>query len=196
MPFCTHCGKPIKETQKFCGACGMQIESEASTENRTAMPPPSEDQKTSLKGETLKIIIPNLMLQKSWGRSETFNLIVTDQRSIFARLTSQIMNETVKMRREKAAAEGKGFFGKWAAQMKGFNTYTDRYQTMNPDEVLSEDKENFQIQNSLIKKVKSSSDTLDERGMYTIEFTTTTQKLRFKTQYNPDQALKAAYNQS
>ena len=103
------------------------------------------------------------------------------------------MNETIKMRREKAAAEGKGFFGKWAAQMSGFNTYTDRYQTMRPEEALLENKENFQIENSMIKNVKSSSDDDEDRPMYDIEIATATQKLKFKTQYNPEHDLKKAY---
>jgi hypothetical protein len=199
VSFCTNCGKPVKEDQKFCGSCGMQIESSSNSQSQPVSPlvsdnpPPSEVQFASPKGETVKIIIPNLMLQKSWGRSDTFNLIVTDQRSIFAKLTSQIMNDTIKMRREKAAAEGKGFFGKWAAQMSGFNTYTDRYQKITPDEAFLENKENFQIQNSLIKNVKSSSDGDDDHEMFNIEITTATQKLKFKTDYDPDKALKAAY---
>jgi hypothetical protein len=198
--FCTNCGKPIKENQKFCGSCGMPIVSTFAAPVQPVSPPvsarlpPKGDQFTGLQGETVKIIIPNLMQPKSWGRSDTFNLIVTDQRSIFAKLTSQIMNDTIKMRREKAAAEGKGFFGKWAAQMSGFNTYTDRYQNMTPDEALLENTENFQIQNSLIKNVKSGSDGDEDHEMYNIEITTATQKLKFKTQYDPDKALKAAYS--
>jgi hypothetical protein len=200
--FCTNCGKPVKEHQKFCGSCGMPIEPESISQGLTTSHPvsasssPGGNQFAGLKGETIKIIIPNLMLQKSWGRSDTFNLIVTDQRSIFARLTNQIMNDTIKMRREKAAAEGKGFFGKWAAQMSGFNTYTDRYHNMTPDEALLENKENFQIQNSLIKNFKSGSDGDEDHEMYNIEITTATQKLKFKTQYDPDKALKAAYTEA
>lgn len=198
--FCTNCGKPVKELQKFCGSCGMPVESEPVSQVRpisppvSASPPPGRDHFAGIKGETVKIIIPNLMLSKSWGRSDTFNLIVTDQRSIFVKLTGQIMNDTIKMRREKAAAEGKGFLGKWAAQMSGFNTYTDRYQNMTPDEALLENQENFQIQNSLIKNVKSGSDGDEDHEMFNIEITTATQKLKFKTQYDPDKALKAAYS--
>jgi hypothetical protein len=198
--FCKNCGKPIKENQNFCGSCGMPIVSASAAPVQPVSPPvsaslpPRGDQFTGLQGETVKIIIPNLMQPKSWGRSDTFNLIVTNQRSIFAKLTSQIMNDTIKMRREKAAAEGKGFFGKWAAQMSDFNTYTDRYQKMTPDEALLENTENFQIQNSLIKNVKSGSDGDEDHEMFNIEIITATQKLKFKTQYDPDKALKAAYS--
>jgi nucleotidyltransferase/DNA polymerase involved in DNA repair len=190
---CTNCGKPIKETQKFCGSCGTAVESASPSGITPPSPSTQEAQIKSAQGEAIRAILPNLVVSKSFGRSDTFNLIVTDQRSVFAKLTSQIMNETVKMRREKAAAEGKGFFGKWAVQMSGFNTYTDRYQTMRPEEALLENKENFQIENSMIKKVKSSSDDDEDRPMYDIEITTATQKLKFKTQYDPEHELKKAY---
>jgi hypothetical protein len=139
------------------------------------------------------MVIPNLTVSKSWGRSDTFNLIVTDHRSIFAKLTNEIMGETIKQRRDKAASEGKGFFGKWAAQMKEFNNYTDRYRTMSPEEALLENKENFQVDNSSIRDVKSRSDGDEDRPMFDIEIVTTMQKLRFKTQYDPGQVLKQAY---
>ena len=203
--FCTNCGKPIKESQKFCGSCGTAVEL-ASPVGITSPGPTAQDaqfaqpvpvaqgtQFIKPEGEAIRAILPNLVVSKSFGRSDTFNLIVTDHRSIFAKLTNQIMNETIKMRREKAAAEGKGFFGKWAAQMSGFNTYTDRYQTMRPEEALLENKENFQIENSMIKNVKSSSDDDEDRPMYDIEIATATQKLKFKTQYNPEHDLKKAY---
>jgi hypothetical protein len=191
--FCTNCGKPIKESQIFCGSCGTAVESASAAGITQSGPATQEAQITKPQGETIRAILPNLVVSKSFGRSDTFNLIVTDRRSIFAKLTSQIMNETVKMRREKAAAEGKGFFGKWAAQMSGFNTYTDRYQTMRPEEALLENKENFQIENSMIKNVKSSSDDDEDRPMYDIEITTATQQLKFKTQYDPEHDLKKAF---
>ena len=27
MAFCTNCGKPVQDTQKFCASCGMQLNS-------------------------------------------------------------------------------------------------------------------------------------------------------------------------
>jgi hypothetical protein len=192
--YCTNCGSLIKEDQKFCGSCGTPVELVSGAGLSQPRPLTQEGQQfTSPQGETIKNIIPNLMLAKSWGRSDTFNLIVTERRSIFAKITNQIMNETIKIRREKAAAEGKGFFGKWAAQMSGFNTYTDRYYTMRPEEALRENEGNFQIENSTIKNVKSGSDGDEDKPMYDIEITTTTQKLRFKTQYDPERELKKAY---
>jgi hypothetical protein len=191
--YCTNCGRPVKEQQKFCASCGSPVGPNPDAGVPKPISSTSSGQFTASKGEIIKIIIPNLMMSKSWGRSDTFNLIVTNQRSIFAKLTTQVMNDTIKMRREKAASEGKGLLGKWGAQMSGFNTYIDRYQTISPEEALLENKENFQIDNSLIKNVKSASDGDQNNEMYNIEITTATQKYRFKTQFDPEKALKTAY---
>ena len=143
----------------------------------------------------MKVIIPNLMVSKSLGRSDTFNLIVTERRSIFAKLTGEIMNETVKRRRAKAEAEGKGFFGKWKAQMQGFNTYTDWYADKTPDYALTETPGNYAVENSAIRNVKVNEDSDDEGGMtlYYIEIMTTTGNLNFKMQYDPRKLFQAAY---
>jgi len=145
--------------------------------------------------EPIKAIIPNLMISKSFGRADTYNLIVTERRSIFAKLTNEIMNETVKRRRAKAEAEGKGFFGKWKAQMAGFNTYTDWYADKTPDQALAETPGNWAIENSAIRGVKVNESSDDEGGMtlYYIQFTTITGKFDFKMQYDPRQLLQQAY---
>jgi hypothetical protein len=135
------------------------------------------------------------MVSKSLGRVDTYNLIVTDRRSIFAKLTNEIMGEAVKMRRANAGAEGKGFFGKWKAQMQGFNTYTDWYQDKTPDYALNETPGNWAVDNSAIRNIKVNEDSNDEGGMtlYYIEFTTMTGKFDFKMQYDPKEFLQRAY---
>ena len=42
------------------------------------------------------------MVAKSWGRYDVYNLIVTDRRSIFSKLTNEMMNKTIQARRAKA----------------------------------------------------------------------------------------------
>ena len=215
MPFCPFYGTPVKENHKFCPNCGNTLE--PVTQKPTSAPqavstspieqplspvlvpqPVAAPQKQAVmqnQGETMKVIIPNLMVSKSLGRSDTFNLIVTERRSIFAKLTGEIMNETVKRRRAKAEAEGKGFFGKWKAQMQGFNTYTDWYADKTPDYALTETPGNYAVENSAIRNVKVNEDSDDEGGMtlYYIEIMTTTGNLNFKMQYDPRKLFQAAY---
>lgn len=216
MPFCPFCGTPVKENHKFCPSCGNQLEpvvqrpttlpqevnasptQQQSPTINTPQPLATPQQQTQPnKGETIRVIIPNLMVSKSLGRTDTFNLIVTERRSIFAKLTSEIMNETVKKRRAKAEAEGKGFFGKWKAQMQGFNTYTDWYADKTAEYALSETPGNYSIDNSAIRNIKVNEDSDDEGGMtlYYVEITTTSDKLNFKMQYDPKKLLQSAYGE-
>ena len=137
----------------------------------------------------------SLSVPKSWGRSDAYTLIVTERRSIFAKVTQEIMNETVRTARANAAAEGKGFFGKWASQMKGFYNYAVRYNKFTPDQILQETPGNFAIENSMIRKIKITENTdEDSPGVeYGITFETVTWKLYFKTAYNQEHLFKMAY---
>jgi hypothetical protein len=204
MPFCTNCGKQVKDQHKFCASCGMPVESE------NAAPPPAapvpipqpatpapapvvrntspsntvaQNTAPSVQGESIRIIIPNNYL------------IVTERRTIFAKLTNEIANEAVKMRRSGAESEGKGFFGKWAAQMKGMNNYSDRYIKYTPEQLLNETQGNFALDNSMVRKIKVQDNTDDEGGAaeYGIEIETAANKLKFKAGYDPSDYFKQAY---
>ena len=221
MPFCPFCGTPVKEQHKFCPSCGNPLEPVASRQGVAPQPaqapqaqqytpptatstpptyaqiPPIAPQPVyqPMPQEPIRVIIPNLGITKSLGRIDIYNLIVTDRRSIFAKLTNEIMQEAIKQRRDKAEAEGKGFFGKWKAQMQGFNMYTDAYTEMTPDQILAETQGNWAIDNSSIRGMKFSADIDDEGGQsyYYTEITTITDKLKFRSDYNPKDLFSRAY---
>lgn len=192
MPFCPECGTPVKAENKFCPNCGYKLEPVAIQRQQAASPTAYAPQPAL---ETIRVIIPNLMKSKSLGRTDTYNLIVTSRRSIFAKLTSEIMNEIVKARRAKAEAEGKGFFGKWKAQMQGFNTYTDWYADKTPDFALAETQGNWAVDNAAISNVRVNEETDDESGVetYYIEFTTAAGRFDFSMQYDPKELLAKGY---
>jgi hypothetical protein len=209
MPYCPECGTPVDASNKFCPSCGIKLQpiqqretspqinqttssSTPPTPTPTRPPPPTYD----TLSEQVKTIIPNFMVAKSWGRYDVYNLIVTDRRSIFSKLTNDMMNKTIQARRAKAESEGKGFFGKWKAQMQGFNTYTDYYRGMAPDQILDEGKDNFSVDNTAIRGLKIKEETSDEGGMtmYYVEIQTLGKNLQFKTQYDPTEALDAAFH--
>jgi hypothetical protein len=211
MVFCTNCGKPVESTNKFCASCGFQLKSLTDGVNQTApltppaVPPayqnlpqaatPAQSPAPFYAAETIKCIISSLSKPKSWGRSDSYTLIVTDRRSIFAKITQEIMNEAVRDARANAAAEGKGFFGKWASQMKGFYNYAVRYNKLNPDQILQETMGNFAVENSNIRRIRITDNTDEESAgtEYGIEFQTATGKLDFKTAYNQEHLFKMAY---
>jgi hypothetical protein len=145
--------------------------------------------------ETVKFVIGSLAVSKSWGRIDNYTLIVTERRSIFAKLTQEIMNETVRASRANAQAEGKGFFGKWAAQMKGFYSYHDRYVHLTPDQILQETPGNFAIENAWISKIKISeyTDPNNNNVEFGITFEMVNQKLYFKSMYDLKDQLRQVY---
>jgi hypothetical protein len=214
MPFCPFCGTSVKDQHKFCPNCGNQLEqvtprpvevsqpvqspqqAYAPAQPYYAPPPAPQSMPYQVQGETIRALIPNLMVSKSLGRVDTYNLIVYERRSIFAKLTNEVMNNAIKRRRAKAEDEGKGFFGKWKAQMQGFNIYTDGYSEMTSDQILAETQGNWAIDNSAIRGMKFSADNDDEGGQnfFYVELTTMTGKLNFKTTYDAKSLFNNAYS--
>ena len=99
-------------------------------------------------------LIPVLKKPKSFGRWDTYALIITDQRTIFAQLTSKMLKEAAAEAQKKGKEEGKGFFSRWAAQLKSTMAYSERYWNILPDEALNENPGNFAIPNQEIKSLK------------------------------------------
>ena len=113
--------------------------------------------------ETIAALIPLVRKPKSFGRSDTYTLIVTDSRMVFAELTGDMMKQAAADAQRQGKEEGKSFFARWRDQIKACMTFSERYRQMTPDEALQENPGNFAIQNSSVKKIKVSSKE-DSRG--------------------------------
>lgn len=144
--------------------------------------------------EKIIAIVPELRIAKIFS-NEMYTLIVTNERSIFANLTKEMLNDMYKKAREDAKAQGKGFFGQWGAQLGTAFSYSDKYSKMKPDEILKEAPKNFEIKNSEIEKVKYKwfHDEESARNYYEVIFKTTSNKHKFKTEKDPKAGLKKAY---
>jgi len=90
------------------------------------------------------------------GRS-SYNLVVTDLRLIFSKYSTELM----KQEREKAleGAKDKGFFGRWKASLSSGFDFKNRYYEMEPETILQEGEDNFEIKLEEVRSVK-----LRERG--------------------------------
>ncbi len=91
---------------------------------------------------------------KLFGIPKSFAFILTDQRTILIPLTNEMLKQAIVEARDEAAAAGKGFAGKWAAQMKASLGYTSRFLHMAPDEILQNYPGNTVIPNSSFSKVR------------------------------------------
>jgi hypothetical protein len=87
---------------------------------------------------------------KSLGRYDTYSGVLTNQRVIFAQMTSEMLTRAAQEARDQAKAEGKGFWGQWSDQLKGTFGYTKKYLTMPPQAILAETPGNFALNNNTI----------------------------------------------
>ena len=102
-------------------------------------------------------IVPTLKKGKSFGRWDTYTMVVTDTRSILAQMTGEMIKQIGAEAQRKAKEEGKGFFARWAELMKANLSFSQRYLDMSPDEALNEAPGNFAIANSDIRSIKIRS---------------------------------------
>jgi hypothetical protein len=113
--------------------------------------PPSGDMERTIGA------IPQARKYKSMGMTyDSYVVVLTTRRMVFAMLTSKEMQQAANEARDKAKAEGKGFFGAWGDQLKATFKYGEKYLSMPPDQVLAQNPGNFAIENSTISEVKLS----------------------------------------
>ncbi len=87
------------------------------------------------------------------GRWDTYAAVVTTERMILAQMTAQMLNDAAMQARDKAKAEGKGFFGQWADQLRNTFGFTSRYLTIPPEAILAETPGNFALPNASIDRI-------------------------------------------
>ncbi|MEA3430248.1 MAG: hypothetical protein U9R08_03165 [Nanoarchaeota archaeon] len=145
--------------------------------------------------EKIIAIVPNLKIKKLLGFSvETYTLVVTESRSIFAFLTSAMLKEQIAEVRKQAKAEGKGFFGQWGAQLKAAFTYAEKYRNMDPEQILTENPKNFEVANSAVEKVKIRMiNNYEQTTNYRVTLKTVGKKYVFETPSDSKVEFKKAY---
>ena len=109
-------------------------------------------------------VVPTLKKGKSFGRWDTYTMVVTDTRSIFAQMTSAMIQQIGKEAVQRAKEEGKGFFARWGAQLKAHIGFSQRYLDMSPEEALNENKDNFFLNNDDIRTIKVRRKTKSRGG--------------------------------
>jgi hypothetical protein len=184
--FCTSCGSPLAAGVRFCGQCGAGVQAAPAAPAPSGAdgvpypappPPPAAAAPASTPapgvqpvGETIVGVLP---VQRQKGilgmRFETFSLIVTPQRLIFAAVSSQMMKEAVAVARQEAKARGKGFLGQWAAQMGWLEVMQRQYYAMPVDAIAGRYPGSFVLHNAEIKRIHYRNTVDDESAQSTQE---------------------------
>jgi hypothetical protein len=112
---------------------------------------------------------------------------VTNQRLIFAQMTSEMLTAAAQQSREQAKAEGKGFWGQWADQFKATLGYTRRYLTMPPAAILAETPGNFGLSNNTISEIKVKVKDIRRSNEVLHEFTVEIRSIAGKYEYGMDE---------
>jgi hypothetical protein len=104
--------------------------------------------------ETVFGAIPNARIKTGMLKSESWVLVVTDQRLIAARLTDQLVKSIAESARAQAKASGSGFLGQWGAQLKPGFAIGQRYCAMTPEAILAETPGNWALAPGQVSSIK------------------------------------------
>jgi hypothetical protein len=200
--FCSNCGAQLNATANFCASCGKQVQKNVESDQPrpvrasavpaapaspyappAAQPVPAPPAAASaLAQETTHLVLAGAARHSGFlgFKVESFIIVFTDRRIIFALQTSQMMQENIRRARQEAEQQGKGFFGKWGAQL-GAN-YGQQYWQLPPQQILAEQPGNFAIHCEHLRAIRMREDHGDENSTstYTLEFDTTAGKHKFR----------------
>ena len=100
-----------------------------------------------MPGEALVGVIPSATRKKGMFSQEAFNIMVTNQRMVFAQMTPEMIKA------EASQYRGQGIGGAFKAMGAGYSLW-QRYTRMSPDQALTETPGNFGIYINQIRRVK------------------------------------------
>jgi len=156
--FCEQCGAPLGPGARFCNQCGQPVVAAPASQPRpvepvATVPQPAAAPTAAASGEPVYGVIPGAQRRKGLLGFQTFSIVVTPQRLVFAETTSQMQKDAVREAADEAKRQGKGLLGRVAAQMGWLNRVAQRYYQMPVEMALRENKDNFFILNSHVRKV-------------------------------------------
>ncbi|MFH2111282.1 MAG: zinc ribbon domain-containing protein [Candidatus Bathyarchaeota archaeon] len=164
MPFCSNCGAQVQPGDKFCSDCGAALKQAASPQQAQSPPLAAQGSRGQQVGEVVVIAVTGLKKPKSFGRWDTFNLLVTPQRMILVPLTGEAINKAVNEARDKAKGEGKGFWDQWGAQLGTSFRYADRFMGWTYEAVVADNPGSEVLPNDSVETVSLFSDRRGRGG--------------------------------
>jgi hypothetical protein len=206
--FCAYCGTEFRENDRFCGQCGQPVPTLAPAPGPQAAPaqpdtappvpqpaappapapeqpvaPAPEPRRASRPEEAILGVVASVQRRHGFMglKVDSYSVIVTPQRLVFAYLSKQTMNDAVRQANAEAKAQGKGFFGVIGAQLRWLEVLTRKYYEMQPSEIFQVYPGSFQIANNEIRRIRffQSGDDDSSRVEEKIRFETVSGKHEF-----------------
>jgi hypothetical protein len=163
-------------------------------------PPPAYQSAASSGAARVLAVLPQARKMKALGLSTPYTIAFTSQPALFARLTNDVLSDTVRKSQAQSKAEGKGWLARVGDQMRAFGSAHLRYLEMTPQQILAEHKDNFAIDHNSVSlvKVKRGYEAGDEDGpgdeYIQIEFVTMAEKYKFRCSLSEREVLEILNN--
>lgn len=168
--FCMSCGAEIRGAGAFCMACGAQV---ANLPSAVAPPPPAWPSDALQYGEQPLARVDSNPVAGVVGNASyaaglmglkrtSYTIIVRRERLIFAQVTKEMATAAVEAASGAAKTSGKGFFGRWGAQLGAVGGIADRYYHMSTDQTLAENPGNWCLERAQVNGIKVKSGSWNE----------------------------------
>lgn len=151
--FCTNCGNPLNPGARFCGKCGTPVVVASSSASEqpnpaiTSAAPPVYEQASA----GYKFIMP-ASFKKGLISMKGCTLIFSDSEIVTAFVDNKLMQQHIAQIKE--SVKGEKLFKRTAAVMRSGYSYVDRYWTMNVNQIMAENPNNFSIRNNAVTQIK------------------------------------------
>lgn len=113
-------------------------------------------------GELIIGIIPAMRRKTGVLSSQTYTLVVTNRRLIFATLTADALRQAAADAAREAKEQGKGFWGRTKDTMMSQQRIYQAYMNSHPEAILVENAGNYALENSTIDTVFIKSGRFDQ----------------------------------
>ncbi len=131
-------------------------------------------------------VIPNAGLKKGLFKSESCNLVVTNNRVIVAKFSKDIYKKEARERAEETKQEGRGRFKQFLSSASTMTTFYKRYLDMLPEDILKETPGTFVIEPSTVVKTQlregrryRDEDGFEQQNPHSLLIVMPTAKLQF-----------------
>ncbi len=150
--YCQNCGNKVSNEASFCSLCGTKLNSVQNIKEKKV----SESTKpnSSINKEDKALMVLNASFKEGLLKSTNCYIVFFNDKTVVFKLSKERQNEEIKKFQKELKDSGTGFFKGSAAMMSFWNSFGNRFYKMTADEILSEDKESFQVFNNNISKIE------------------------------------------